>query len=347
MRPILTAYNTAVYKLSKFLVPMIDGFTRNEFSLKNSYDFYSALQNFQHSGNVFLVSFDVCSLYTNVPVNEVIDILCSKIFSNCTNFHGFGQTEFLKLLRLIFDNTLFFFNNCLYKQTDGLAMGNPLAPAMANIFLCNLEKEIFKSCPPNCRPLLYRRYLDDTFAVFSDESQAIQFFNHINAAHSNITFTIEKGHDNKLAFLDVLAEYRNSKFHSSIYRKPTFTGLALNFYSYCPIKFKINAIKTLINKAYHLSSSYDLFSAEINYLTTFFSNNGYPVKLFETLTGRFLNSVKCGNEIRIATVPKDTMYVSLPYLGQISHELEIFLLKLLGRNYPQISFKFSFKNILK
>ena len=116
-------------------------------------------------------------------------------------------------------------------------MGNPLAPAMANIFLCNLEKEIFKSCPPNCRPLLYRRYLDDTFAVFSDEGQAIQFFNHINTAHSNITFIIEKGHDNKLAFLDVLAEYRNSKFHSSIYRKPTITGLALNFHSYCPIKF--------------------------------------------------------------------------------------------------------------
>ena len=140
-------------------------------------------------------------------------------------------------------------------------------------------------------------YLDDTFAVFSDEGQAIQFSNHINAAHSSITFTIEKRHDNKLAFLDVLAEYRNSKFHSSLYRNPTFTGLAFNFYSYCHIKYKINAIKTQIHRAYHLSSSYDLFSSEINYLTTFFSNNGYPVKLLiETLTGRFQNSVKCGNE---------------------------------------------------
>ena len=110
----------------------------------------------------------------------------------------------------------------------------------------------------------------------------------------------------------------------------------MNFYSYCPIKFKINAIKTLIHRANHWSSSYDLFSAEINYLTTFFSNNGYPVKLFETLTGRFLNSVKCGNETQIATVPKDTMYISLPYLGQISHQLEYFLLKLLGRKYLSI-----------
>ena len=99
--------------------------------------------------------------------------------------------------------------------------------------------------------------------VILNEGQAIQFFNHINAAHSNITFTIEKGHDNKLAFLDVLAEYRNSKFHSSIHRKPTFTGLALNFYSYCLIKFKINAIKTIIHRAYHLSSSHDFFQPKL------------------------------------------------------------------------------------
>ena len=224
-------------------------------------------------------------------------------------------------------------------------MGNPLSPARANIFLCNLKKTDIQILPPliavHC--CTYHHYLDDTFAVFSDEGQAIQYFNHINTAHSNITFTIEKGHDNKLAFLDVLAEYRNSKFHFSIYRKPTFTGLALNFYSYCPIKFKINAIKTLILRAYHLSYSYDLFPAEIN-LKKKFSNNGYSVKLFETLTGRFLNSVKCGNEAQIAIVPENTMCISLPYLGQISHELEFFLLKLLGRNYPQISFKFSLKN---
>ena len=68
------------------------------------------------------------------------------------------------------------------------------------------------------------------------------------------------------------------------------------------------------------------------------------MKLFENLTGRFLKRVMCGNETQIATVPKDSMYISLPNLGQISHELESFLLKLLGRDYPQISFKFSFMN---
>ena len=52
--------------------------------------------------------------------------------------------------------------------------------------------------------------------------------------------------------------------------------------------------------------------------------DGYPVKLFETLTCRFLNSTKFGDETKIATVPKDIVYISLPYLGQIFHEVEFF-----------------------
>ena len=247
------------------------------------------------------------------------------------------------MLSLIFDNTFFLFNESLYKQTDGLAMGNPLAPAMANIFLCHLEKQIFDNCPQIFRPSFYRRYLDDTFAIFSSEHEANQFFNFINSAHPNIKFTMEKEHNNSLPFLDLLTQYRDSKLHSSIYRKPTFTGLALNFFSYCPMKHKINSIKTLIHRAYYLSSNYQYFATEIDYLKNFFTNNGYPLKLFEKIVGSFLNRIKTTN-IPVITVPKDEFYVSLPYLGPISHEMERFFLKVLNPSYPQISFKFSFKN---
>ena len=134
------------------------------------------------------------------------------------------------MLSLIFGNTFFLFNESLYKQTDGLAMGNPLAPAMAIIYLCHLEKQIFDNCPQIFRPSFYRRYLDDTFAIFSSEHEAYQFFNFINSANPNIKFTMEKEHNNSLPFLDLLTQYRGLKLHSSIYRKPTFTGLALFFF---------------------------------------------------------------------------------------------------------------------
>ena len=110
------------------------------------------------------------------------------------------------------------------------------------------------------------------------------------------------------------------------------------------MKHKINSIKTLIHKAYYLSSNYQYFATEIDYLKNFFfTNNGYHLKLFEKIVNSSLNRIKTTN-IPVITVPKDEFYVSLPYLGPISHEMERFFLNVLTPSYPQISFKFSFKN---
>ena len=73
LRPILAAYNSASLFIAKFLVPLLKPLTENEFSLKNSYQLVSEIrnQNCDHS----LVSFDVCSLFTNVPLEETIEII--------------------------------------------------------------------------------------------------------------------------------------------------------------------------------------------------------------------------------------------------------------------------------
>ena len=84
----------------------------------------------------------------------------------------------------------------MYKKLDGLAMGNPIAPCIANIFLCHLEEIIFCDCPADCSPNFYKRYLDDTFACFDNEIQANAFLDYINNLHPNIKFTIEVQHNN-------------------------------------------------------------------------------------------------------------------------------------------------------
>ena len=63
---------------------------------------------------------------------------------------------------------------------------------MANIFMCNLEKNFLNMCPSHLKPKLYKRYLDDVFAVFETQQQAEGFQNYINSAHPNIKFTLEK-----------------------------------------------------------------------------------------------------------------------------------------------------------
>ena len=86
-----------------------------------------------------MASFDISSLYTNVPVLETIDIICDSVFNNDSIFHNFSKEDFCKLLHLAVDDTYFIFNETLYKQTDGLSMGNPITPlrfTVAIMFSC-------------------------------------------------------------------------------------------------------------------------------------------------------------------------------------------------------------------
>ena len=74
LRPVLSSFKTHNHKLAKFLIPFIDCFSRNEYSLANSFEFFNDLKNLKLGKESFIVSLDIVSLYTNVPVNEVIDI---------------------------------------------------------------------------------------------------------------------------------------------------------------------------------------------------------------------------------------------------------------------------------
>ena len=82
-----------------------------------------------------MASFDVMSLFTNIPLDKTIKIIADQLFSNSNNFECFSRDEFVKLLNLAIKNCHFIFNGKCYDQIDGVAMGSPLGPLLANIFL--------------------------------------------------------------------------------------------------------------------------------------------------------------------------------------------------------------------
>ena len=84
-------------------------------------------------------------------------------------------------------NSFFFFDNSIYCQTDGVVMGFPLGPTLANAFLCHHEKEWLDSYPAKSK--LYKRYRDDIFVMFRDNAK--KFGDYMNAKHPNIHFTFE------------------------------------------------------------------------------------------------------------------------------------------------------------
>ena len=95
----------------------------------------------------------------------------------------------------------FSFNDMLYRQIDGVAMGSPLGPNLANVFLGYCETRI----PPDEWPALYRRYVDDTFSLFlGGIAESLRFLSRLNSLHPSLQFTMEGENEGKLPFLDVM-----------------------------------------------------------------------------------------------------------------------------------------------
>ena len=227
---------------------------------------------------------------------------------------------------------IFLFNGNVFSQIDGVRMGNPFGPTFANLFLCHHETNWLDKCPLHFKPKFYRRYVDDTFILFSDPSHIPLFLNYLNSQHPNIKFTCENEAKNQLNFLDVTVHRKDNKFETSVYRKPTFTGLGLRYDSFVPKSYKINLISCLIHRAYEISSNWTNFQKDIVYLRQFFSSNFYPQFLFDNVLSKYLNSTFCP-KLPVMSVPKLPIFITLPYIGNSSHHCKKQLLNIVNKYF--------------
>ena len=149
----------------------------------------------------FMVSFDVESLFTNIPLEECIGLAVNYI-SNGNPDLKLTESELRSLFTVATAQTRFFFNGSFYDQIDGVAMGSPPAPVLANLFMGHHEK-LWLGNFQGSEILFYRRYVDDTFGLFHSERDAIIFFEYINSRQPHIRFTMEKEVHHKLPFFNM------------------------------------------------------------------------------------------------------------------------------------------------
>ena len=88
-----------------------------------------------------MASFGIKSLFISIPLDETMDNIVNKCFSNTYRFHGCTQQQFSNLLTMTVKNCNFLFDGKLYHQKDGVAMGSPLGPLTANILLSGTAEE--------------------------------------------------------------------------------------------------------------------------------------------------------------------------------------------------------------
>ena len=110
-----------------------------------------------------------------------------------------------------------------------------------------------------------------------------------------------------------------------MYQKPTFSGQGASYFSFCSFLFKVNAIKTLIHRAYRISSNYFKMNEEFDFLLKYFRNNGYPSFLIHSHIKNFPSKVLCDNENSIdlsLQIPAQTKYFYFQYFGPQSEKLK-------------------------
>ena len=141
-----------------------------------------------------------------------------------------------------------------------------------------------------------------------------------------------------LAFLDINIKRNRSFFETSVYRKPAFTGLGTSFFSFVSSQFKKCAIKTLIHRAYHICSSFQLMHKEFNFIRSFFKNNGYPESIVNFNIRKFLDNVYVPH-VSVCNVPKLQKYIVLPYFGIKSEDLKSELTCMLSKFYSYMDLR--------
>ena len=136
-----------------------------------------------------MASFDIKSLFTNIPLTETLNLCVQNLYRNQTHVGNLTQSSFYSLLKITMFESFFIFDGKFYEQFDGVAMGSPLGPTLANAFMCHFENIWLENCSANSKPIVYRRFVDDTFLLFRKKDHVEKFKNHLNKQHKNVNFT--------------------------------------------------------------------------------------------------------------------------------------------------------------
>ena len=287
LRPIVSSVGTFNYNLARFLCDLLSPLVPNDCSCKDTFSFVSQIKNANLS-KTFFVSYDVTSLFTNIPLQETIDIAINLIINHNPNLN-ITKKELKNLFLFATSQTHFIFNSEFYKQIDGVAMGSTLAPVLANIFMGFYESKWLNEYNIN-KPKFYLRYVDDILAAFDKEEDSLNFLNFLNKRHPNIKFTIGKQINHSIAFLDVfISGINNQDLTLQTYHKSTYTGFLLNFKSFTSFSYKISLIKCLIDRSFKIFNNWNSFHNDIGNIKSNLIKNTYPPSLIDKVIKKYLD----------------------------------------------------------
>ena len=288
-------------------------------------------------------SLDVDSLFTNIPLKETVKICSNLLFRDSPIVDGLNKDEFEKLLTLATTESFILFDGSYYQQTDGVAMGSPLGPTLANVFLCYHEQQWLYDCPTAFKPIYYKRYVDDIFVLLPESSCLPSFKEYLNNKHPNMNFTSEEETENQLPFLDVFVKRVQSNFITSVYRKPTFSGVYTHYTSYLPDVYKESLVSTLLYRAYRICTNWNEIHKETIQIKQIMTKNGYPENLLDKLISSFYRKMCTETSKAAEDDSENSIQLVLPFLGNHTKRMEKKIKKILNETIPSLNVRFVYR----
>lgn len=286
LRPIIAAVNMIGDFISSWILEKLNLIADylGRYKVNNSYSLMPDLKNFQVEHGHVLSSYDYVSMYTNIDVEETI-LLISQYYSIIQHTTTVPPCVFMQCLRFfINDATFFMFNGRIFKQCKGLAMGNRLAQALAEIRTDHALLQSLQCFNAELISFIYK-YVDDIFSA-SDEGQIMNILNKISDdVGMELTVTTEDDAQ-EVDFLDCTIKRNDGGTLSTKWLKKKFSSLStLNFHSFHPWSMKKNVVFEMAKRAFFLTSP-EFEQSIRGILSKILVNSSYP-ELFILETTHF------------------------------------------------------------
>ena len=167
-------------------------------------------------------------------------------------------------------------------------------------------------------PHLYRRYVDDTLARMPNTDAATMFLTTLNGLHPSLSFTMELPVDDRIHFIGIDIIKNGTKLETGVYRKSTNNGLLLHFNSHTDKRYKDSLLKTMLHRAYGLSSKTEAFDEGCAKLQSIFSRLYYPWSLIDSVISNFVSRKPSVGTTERNVDESNIIRINLPLKDQVS-----------------------------
>ena len=283
LRPIVGGPNSATQRLSHLLDILLKPLCKHVKSfIRDDIDFLNHLPK-KCSPNSKLVTFDVVSLYSNIPNDLGLEAI--KYWLNKRENYipeRFTNDFIIRSLEIILERNAFDFNGNIYKQCKGTAMGTKVAPTYATLVLGYLEEKLYNILENKYDATFadyvrnnFKRFLDDCFIVWESNIMIEEFYTCLNNLHPSIQFTMDTS-EMSIPFLDIMVTIEGNEITTDLYYKPTNSHNYLDFYSCHPKHTKVNVPFSLASKIVTVVSDPAKRKERLMELNDFLLKQHYP-----------------------------------------------------------------------